>query len=480
MATHLEFRPLTSDEVAAMFEKCLVFLSKRGVRVEHDGALEMLERAGADVDAGSQIVRFPLEVIMAALSSVPKDILMAGVDQRHDCTIRHAEQRFFVATATGNVTYLDPLTGEYCDVGMSFVREWAQLCQALDNIDMVFFPFATDAPRQTADIHALKATLENTAKHVIIQPYSIDSLRSLFEMGAAVAGGSEALRQRPVISMVVCALSPFTFKPMDIEALILSTSFGVPIYAASLPSAGGTSPVTIAGTVLQNGIECLASLTMSQLFKPGSPFIGNPVVFAIDMASGNSFLAGVDAEICEAACTQFIKEAFKIPTAPFGYATDSVVPDGQSIANRLLLGLMVSNAGADIIAEAGHLGAGMIASPVQLIIDDTLAAMLRRVGQGVKVDEEELAWAELLEKAPGSHYMESEHTLRHCRDALRLTLFSNQSRNAWQASGSKDLLARATDRYREIKAGFGQYGVPSDVQSELDAILLRADKSLVR
>jgi trimethylamine:corrinoid methyltransferase-like protein len=363
---------------------------------------------------------------------------------------------------------------------MAYVTEWARLCEVLDQIDMVFFPFPQDVPLQTADVHALKSTLENTSKHVIVQPYSLESLESLFELAVVAAGGEKALRKRPLISMVSTSLPPFQFKPMDVEAIVLATRYGVPIYAASLPSIGATSPATIFGTVLQNGIEVLASLVMSQLIFPGTPFIGNPVAFTMDMSSGRNVIASIEAELCQAACTQFVKEAYRIPTAPFGFATDSVVPDGQSMLNRSLLGFLVATAGADILAEAGHLEAGLVSSPVQLVLDDMLSSMLRRAAAETKVDDDALAVKEVFETLPGGHYLDRAHTLRHCRDALRSGLLVNQTRMDWVDAGSKDLSDRAADRYRELKYDMHPSEMPPEVRKELAIIAKNADSRLAR
>lgn len=480
MTTNLQLKPLTSEEVNTIYDKCLDFLSKKGVRIEHSQALKTLDKAGAWVDYDDQRVRFSKDIIEAALLSVPRELLLAGSHEAHDIRITHPRERLYISTATGNVSYLEPETNAYCDVNIAYVKEWAQLVGVLNEIDALFFPFPKDAPQQTADIHALKATLENSQKHIIIQPYSFNSLKYLFELAVAVAGSKEALKKRPIISMVSCALSPLGFKSIDVEALILATRYGVPIYAAALPSAGGTSPITIAGTVLQNGIEILASLVMSQLMKPGTPYIANPVAFTLDMTSGNTIIASVEAELCQAANTQFVKEAFKVPMAPFGFATDSVVPDGQSILERLILGLLVSTAGADIIAEAGQLGAGLVCSPIQLIIDDTIASILKRVTSGVKVDNDTLAWQEILDTIPGGYYLERVHTLRHCHEALRPGLLSSQSREVWIKGGSKDLCARALDRYRELKGKLQPIHLPEEIQGELDRIVKRADEQLAK
>ena len=63
--------------------------------------------------------------------------------------------------------------------------------------------------------------------------------------------------------MIVCSLTPRTFKLMDIEAILRSARAGIPIQACSLPGAGGTSPVTLPGTVLLASAEIIAMVAMA-------------------------------------------------------------------------------------------------------------------------------------------------------------------------------------------------------------------------
>ena len=153
---------------------------------------------------------------------------------------------------------------------LSDVKEWAQLTELLENMDAVCFQTPRDVPLETADIHALKAVFEHAAKPVIVQPHSFHSIEYLFELAQVAAGTSYSLRERPIMTILACSTTPFIFKDMDIEVIIQASRSGVPVAVASLPSAGATSPITIAGTMLLAGIEILAMLVMAQLIT-GDP-----------------------------------------------------------------------------------------------------------------------------------------------------------------------------------------------------------------
>jgi trimethylamine--corrinoid protein Co-methyltransferase len=249
---------------------------------------------------------------------------------------------------------------------------------------------------------------------------------------------------------------------------------------ACLPSTGATAPITIAGTVLLSGVEILAMLVMSQLMQPGTPVIGFPIFFTLDMATGRNLQSSVESILGAAATVQFVKEAFHIPTHTYGFGTDAHTEDGQAALESALRGVLVSQAGCDILGGAGQLDVATAIGPVQLIIDCILVSVLKRMRAGVKVDDDTLAWEDIMDTVPIGHFLERPHTLKHCREALRPQLLASQPMPIWSSQGSKDLYTRAVERYEELKKKLQPQPLPEDVQRELDRIVKQADEHLVK
>lgn len=479
MINSLQLKVLTSEQINIIYDKSLEFLSTKGIKVTHPQGLKIFDEAGAQVDFNNHQVRFPKDIIETALRSAPHGFTMASSDGRNDIILPHPNGLFYRETLTGAPEYLEPDSNTTRNVTLADVVKWAQLVEALDNISFHAAPFPTDVPLEMADISALKANLENTSKHIMVQPYSFGSLEYLFQLAEVVAGSKEALKKRPIIDMIICCISPFAFKDMDIEAIILSTRYGVPMLIAALPLTGATSPVTIAGTVLQMGIEILAQLVMSQLIEPGAKVFGCPFAFTLDMATGRNLQESVEAMMIAAASVQFIKEAFHIPVY-YEPGTDSHIPDGHAMIEKSLSGLLISQAGCDMLGGAGQLDVIRVASPIQLIIDNSLVPVFKRLCSPIKVDDDYLAWKDMLEIASGGTYLERRHTLKHCREALRPQFLATLSRDTWLLEGAKDLHARAMEKYRELKKILKPRELPEDVKRELDRIEQQARKHLVK
>jgi len=148
-----------------------------------------------------------------------------------------------------------------------------------------------------------------------------------------------------------------------------------------------------------------------------------------------------------------------------------------------LYGLMVVAAGAAVLGRAGELEAAKTFSPLQLIIDDEIVAVLRRLRQlqgELTLEEKFTAWADILTVPPGGHFLETEHTLRYCRQAFQPALFTCRSRDAWSSEGGKTLIDRARDRSRELLAGAKQPEIAAGRLEEMERIVAEADRALVR
>jgi len=280
--------------------------------------------------------------------------------------------------------------------------------------------------------------------------------------------------------MIACPLTPLTIERWCAEVIFQAAHYGLPLQASCLPSAGGTAPVTMAGTLLLYAVESLAIVVMSQIIKPGLPVTGVPLFFALDMVTGKIAMASIEASLGQAAGVQFTKTAYRIPTRTLGFGTDSPVPDQQAVIQKSFRALLIALAGSDTLCGAGGIDTSMVISPSQLIIDNTIAAMIKRIISGFLVNDDTLAEKEIFDTLPGGHFLELDHTLRHCRDALRPELFVSVAREIWSMEGAKDLFNRALDKYKELKMELKPQALPREVQSALDEIVESADKHLVR
>lgn len=468
------------EEQMLLREKLFSLLEEKGVRMDHPKILQILGKSGALVDMSTKQVRFPRDLMEGLIDEIPKKVLLAAPDPRFDLEIPHPGGGFYVRTGTGAPGYLNPEDNTHGRTQLKDVRTWARVVGALEHIDFCAFPSPVDVPGKIADIYALREMLLNSPKHIWVQPYSGESIEYLFKMAELAAGGAAKLAERPLVSFITCSLTPLDYKFMDLEVILQACTRGVPLHACSLPSAGGTAPVTMPGTVLIAAAEVLVLLAVAQAVKPGTPGVATPLIFTMDMLTGRSLQGSVEAIQGAAAAVNFLKSTFGIPVHTYGFGADSPNMDGQAQSERCLLSLMAALAGSDIIGGAGQVEVATTISPLQLIVDNDLAGMVRRLKGGMPVNEETLAWDTLLKIKPGDHFLNEDHTLMHCRNSFNPRTFIRQSRETWIKKGQADLFSKANDIYNDIMTKEHPHFLSETVQREMDNLVKTAEKQLLQ
>ena len=95
-----------------------------------------------------------------------------------------------------------------------------------------------------------------------------------------------------------------------------------------------------------------------------------------------------------------------------------------------------------------------------------------------RVNEDQMGWEALTSIEPGMHFMLSDHTLEHCRDAFVPLNFARPSRDDYEKGGKQGLMDRVRESYREIMARDNPAAAPPELAGELDALVAAADKKL--
>ena len=476
----LAFQILTQSDMEKIHEESLTILEKTGVRVSHRRALELLSEAGAKVKFDSELVYFPKKLIEHCITTTPKRVTLFAQDPKYDVVMPHPEGGFYTRCNTGAREYIDLRTGECRNVTTPDIEEWLKVVDYLQNIDLVSVPSPADAPNETKDIHALRVAFHNTKKHIMSQPHSEESIEFLVEMAIAASGGSVTdFKKRPIWGLISTCFSPLTYKPMDIEVMFVAGQYNIPIQLASLTTPGGASPVTIAGSILLSNVELLAGTAIAQVAYPGVPLILAPQKFPLSMKTGASLQGTIEGALANAGGVQLIKDLYQIPTRMYSPTSDSFFPDFQSMIERTYLSMLNVLGKVDIISGAGQIEGATAISLLQLMIDNDLIGLLRKMLEGVTVDDEYLATEIIHQVGPGGNFLDQEHTARHCREFYTPATFYRGARQAWKASGAKTITDRATEQAFAILEKHKPSYLSGKISQEVNRVVEKADKKLV-
>lgn len=323
--TRADYRPLSgcsinilsNDELDEIHRATLEILEDTGMMILNGEAQEIFYSHGCEVDKKTNIVRIPPYLVEEALTSAPSKLLLAGRNPKYDIVIEGTRVGFMPFGVA--IQVLDLETGKIRESTNKDVADAVILADAADGVDVLFQPMTPrDVPSQVEDVYASETCFTNSSKHFIhAEALSTKSVRRLFEMGAAVSGGEEEMRRRPVCSTAICPISPLQYDTEGCECIIESARLGIPCDICSEPLAGATGPVTLAGTLVIHNVENLAGITLSQLVNKGTPIMYGSTAQTFDLQVVNALVGNPEFGLINAA-TARIAQYYNLPNCIAG------------------------------------------------------------------------------------------------------------------------------------------------------------------
>jgi trimethylamine---corrinoid protein Co-methyltransferase len=453
------FPPLdlvSRDELESIHQAALQVLREIGIDFLHDEARAMLKSAGADVDPASRRVRFDPALIEAHIGLAPKEFTLHARNPARKLTIGGRHLAFGSVASAPNS--FDRAGGRRPGNKRDY-QNFIRLGQSLDSIH-----FWGGYPVEPIDIHASVRHLEAlfdmlTLSDKPIHAYSLGRERNLdaIEMAKIARGiDEETLEREPSLFTVINSSSPLRLDTPMLEGIIQMARRNQVVVLTPFTLAGAMAPVTLAGALAQQHAEALAGLVMTQVARPGAPFVYGGFTSNVDMKSG--------------------APAFGTPE----YMKTAIV--GGQLARRLALPYRSSNTnaansldaqaayesvfslwgaimgGANFLMHgAGWMEGGLQASFEKMALDADLLAMVAEFLKPLKVDVAELALDAMREVGPGGHFFGAEHTQSRYRTAFFPPMISDwRNYESWREAGSPTALDAAerivADRLRDFVA----------------------------
>jgi trimethylamine---corrinoid protein Co-methyltransferase len=114
----------------------------------------------------------------------------------------------------------------------------------------------------------------------------------------------------------------------------------------------------------------------------------------------------------------------------------------------------------------------------QLVIDDEIAAMIKRTMAGIPVNDETLMLDVMHELGSSGDYLSSDVTMAHARDFTSSDVMERRIYESWEEDGRMDAYERARRKAKTILDEHEVEPLDKDVQQEIDAILARTESQL--
>lgn len=463
---------LSHDELDQLHQASIQVLADTGVTVRSDAVLDALAERGASVDRERSLVRFPAEMVEGAIHAAPKSYLLAGRDPGADMTLDRSAG--YLCIEGGLTDVVDLNTGVLRKPTYQDLVDATRLADGLDEISYLWPCTAvSDVPPEDQAVHQTYAQLAHSVKHVVaMTTYNPTDARAVIEMGQIVAGGSDDLRRRPVVSSFACSISPLTWDGEPIEAALAFAQAGVPCGITAMPVSTAGAPTTLAGHLVIANADVLSGITILQALYPGAPTYYNPFSANMDLASGNMDSAwALQPMLFNLAAAQ-LGRRYGIPVSLGVNGTGAKTQDWQAGAQGGLLMMGILGCGdIDLLGCAGSLDNSRVFSFEQVVLDCELFRVAAELTKGFAVDAEHLAVSVIDEVGPGNHFLASKHTRRHMRDLWRSSVMSAATWDEWEAGGRQGAEQTARERARTIVATHEPPPLPEDVDRELQSVV---------
>ena len=436
-------------------DEAFELIASIGAKVGSAEACDMLRAAGALVEADT--VRFPQSLVHKALESVPRDFFLynrAGGQAVH---------------YGGNTVHFDP--GSSCLNILDAGAEQARPALSADLIRMIqvteMLPqyaaqstamACNDVPSEIGDWYRLLLVLLHSGKPVVTGAFSVLTLEIMLELLAADAGGAEALKNKPRAVFDVCPSPPLNWSEFAAENMLRLARGGVPAEIVSMPLAGATAPVTLAGAMVQHAAECLAGITIHQLAEPGAPVVwgGAPAIF--DMSAGNTPMGAIETVMLDLGCAQ-VGKRLRLPTHAYLGASDAKRIDAQAGMESASSAALGALAGINMISGAGMLDLLACHSIEKLVIDAEAIASAQRLIDGIEPRTEKLAMDMFAQTGLHGDFLKLKETRSLFRKEQH---FPSAVIDRGSDSAVPDIVERARQRADELVESYRKPVIPGE------------------
>ncbi len=471
----VRFQMLSEDQLEELFNGVLHVLEYTGLEVQHEGARNVLEEAGAWVDG--ERVRIPAHLVKQALASAPRSFTIFARDGNPERDIHIGPGRAHFGPGPTPPNFIDIETLERRPYVRSDARIVATICDALPNIDFCeSLGTISDVHHELAATYEFAEMFPRTSKPIVAWSYGREDAEEIHQIAVAEAGGQAAFEKRPNYVHYCEPLSPLVSTIEAMDKLIFCAEHRIPVIFTPCPLAGGTAPVTAAGIVIQAAAESWMGLVVAQTLRPGLPFFMGGVLSVMDMNAMILSYGAPELSLMMAGATELAHYA-GLPLWQTGGCTDSKTLDEQAALEGSLSVFFSALSGGDLCHDVGYTESGLTGSILQTVMMDEAIGYARRITRGIEVNEETLAVDVIHTVGPDGHYLREPHTRRHFKSEFWYpTLSDRRNFEEWEMMGGMTMGERTVTRAQEIMATHEPAAIGPETEHAIEEVLAAAEE----
>lgn len=461
---------LRDEDKRKIHEGALRVLETTGIRVGGPTARRDLKKAGADVDEMTRVVKFPRDLMLTLIKSVPSKIVLAGRTEEFDLPV-DGTHHYYTTDGCG-IAVWDERTKSKRNSVLQDITKTAIIGDWLPYVS-IYEPMvvANDVPADRHVVMGMREAMRNTRKHIETESTTKpEEARAQVQMAAEVVGGVDELRERHYISAMVCTTSPLILEELATEDAMVWAEHHVPVHITAMGQMGLTGPATVAGDLVLCHAETLALGAAMQAHDKGAPVLYGSVLSSMDPRSGAVNFGSPETMLLAAGSSEMARY-IHWPCSCGGIGPGAVLPGIQASVENATTAVLCAMTGSEIMNGVGLVDNSTVLSYEQLMIDNDIVGLAVNACSDVRVDDDTLA-VDLIEKVGiGRSFLTEMHTLKHAREFYAPLIWSKDTYDAWAKRGKKDLMVVAKEKADSILKEHKPEKLDAGVSKRLDEIV---------
>ncbi len=445
---------LSADQIEAIHDSSLKVLEEIGMDFLDEESLAILSSAGAEVQPGTQRVRFPRGLVLESIAKAPSEFTLHARNPEHTLTAGGNHLNFGSVASAPNVSDLDRgrrpgKFEDYCNL--------VRLCQSLNIVQFISgYPVEpADLPPATRHLDAHYAAITLTDK--LWHPYSLGKQRisDAIEMICIARGiDRDELKRTPSLFSIVNSSSPLRLDGPMLQGLMEMARAGQAVVLTPFTLSGAMSPATIAGALVLQNAEALAGLAFIQIVAPGAPCMYGGFTSNVDMKTGAPAF-GTPEYVRAALAGGQLARRYRIPYRSSNACAANAVDAQAAYESEMSIWGAVMGHANWLLHGAGWMEGGLVASFEKMILDAELLQMMGEFLQPLIVDEDSLALDAIREVGPGGHFFGAAHTLARYESAFYAPMLSDwRNFETWREAGALTADKRANALWKQLLAEY--------------------------
>ncbi len=464
---------VSEDELEAIHLASLRVLSEIGMDFLDADARAVLQAAGAQVEPGTQRVRFDPDMVTETIKTAPSTFKLHARNPEHHLNLGGDWMAFGTVGSPPNVSDLD--RGRRIGNRVDY-QNLLRLGQLLNSVH-----FLSGYPVEPVDLHHgvrhLHATLDAlTLMDKAIHCYSLGRQRNIdcLEMVRIARGVDDAtLDHEPSIFTVVNSSSPLRLDAPMLQGIMEFARRNQIVCITPFTLAGAMAPVTLSGALSEQNAEALAGMVLTQVVRPGAPVIYGGFTSNVDMQSGAPAF-GTPEYMRTAMIGGQLARRYGVPYRSSNVNAANAL-DAQAAYESVFSLWGAIMGGVNLLMHgAGWMEGGLHASYEKMILDAELLGMVEAFLDPVVVDEDTLGFEAIQGVGPGGHFFGAEHTQSRYKAAFHKPMLSDwRNYETWEEAGSPELPSKANRLWKELLASYEPPPMDPAIAEELEAFVAR-------